>query len=75
MPDDDIASLLTSEAELSSAAQFARPTMLLAHNDLLPLPGRILRVLETPGHTVGHLRIVDLDSDLIFTGDHVLPRI
>ena len=75
VPDETVASLLTDEAELNSAAQFAHPTILLAHNDLLPLPGRTLRVLATPGHTVGHICVIDLDSNLIFTGDHVLPRI
>lgn len=44
-------------------------------NELLPLPGRKLRAVWTPGHTAGHLCVVDEDSELVFSGDHVLPRI
>lgn len=34
-----------------------------------------LRVVHTPGHTRGHLTVVDEARQLIFTGDHVLPVI
>jgi glyoxylase-like metal-dependent hydrolase (beta-lactamase superfamily II) len=42
---------------------------------LLDLGGRRLEVVETPGHTKGHIVLHDLDSALIFSGDHVLPTI
>lgn len=41
----------------------------------LPIPGRNLTAVHTPGHTKGHLVFHDLDSDLTFTGDHILPTI
>ncbi|MFI9009013.1 MBL fold metallo-hydrolase [Actinosynnema sp. NPDC053489] len=41
----------------------------------LPLEKRVLRVLPTPGHTRGHVVFVDVDSSLLFAGDHVLPHI
>ena len=42
----------------------------------LPLPGgRTLHAVATPGHTAGHLVFHDLDADLLFAGDHVLPSI
>lgn len=47
----------------------------LADGDRLPVPGRDLRVLHTPGHTTGHVCLVDEADGLLFTGDHVLPRI
>lgn len=43
--------------------------------DVLPIAGRELRALWTPGHTGGHLCLVDEVDGLLFTGDHVLPRI
>ncbi|WIE76769.1 MBL fold metallo-hydrolase [Curtobacterium sp. MCSS17_007] len=43
--------------------------------DVLPVAGRELRALWTPGHTAGHLCLVDERDGLLFTGDHVLPRI
>jgi glyoxylase-like metal-dependent hydrolase (beta-lactamase superfamily II) len=36
---------------------------------------RRLRAVATPGHTRGHLVFADEAGDLLFSGDHVLPRI
>ncbi|MFG1779427.1 MBL fold metallo-hydrolase [Micromonospora sp. NPDC049051] len=36
---------------------------------------RTLDVVETPGHTRGHVVFHDTDSRLLFAGDHVLPSI
>ncbi|WP_083404016.1 MBL fold metallo-hydrolase [Curtobacterium sp. MCBA15_001] len=49
--------------------------VLLGDGDVLPVAGRSVRALWTPGHTAGHLCFVDQDAGLLFTGDHVLPRI
>ncbi|MEE4023526.1 MBL fold metallo-hydrolase [Gordonia sp. PKS22-38] len=47
----------------------------LDHDQALDLPGWNVRALWTPGHTAGHLCFVDEDAGVIFTGDHLLPRI
>ncbi|PZF61089.1 hypothetical protein DEI92_05665 [Curtobacterium sp. MCBD17_034] len=49
--------------------------LLVEDGDVLPVAGRELRALWTPGHTTGHLCFVDAPDGLLFTGDHVLPRI
>ncbi|TDN43399.1 glyoxylase-like metal-dependent hydrolase (beta-lactamase superfamily II) [Curtobacterium flaccumfaciens] len=49
--------------------------LLLEDGDELPVAGRSIRALWTPGHTAGHLCFVDEADGLLFTGDHVLPRI
>jgi glyoxylase-like metal-dependent hydrolase (beta-lactamase superfamily II) len=36
---------------------------------------RRLRAVHTPGHTEGHVVFADEAGDLLFAGDHVLPRI
>lgn len=36
---------------------------------------RVLRAVETPGHTSGHLVFADHEAGLLFAGDHVLPTI
>ena len=36
---------------------------------------RSLHVIETPGHTRGHVVFHDTESRLLFAGDHVLPTI
>jgi glyoxylase-like metal-dependent hydrolase (beta-lactamase superfamily II) len=45
------------------------------HDADLALDKRVLRVLPTPGHTRGHVVFLDVDSSLLFAGDHVLPHI
>jgi glyoxylase-like metal-dependent hydrolase (beta-lactamase superfamily II) len=50
----------------------------LQHGDELVVGQRTLRVVHTPGHTPGHVCFAETRSDadgLLFTGDHVLPRI
>lgn len=49
--------------------------VVLDDGDLLPIPGRRLRVVHTPGHTVGSICLHDEDADLLLTGDHVLPLV
>ena len=39
------------------------------------IPGWDLRAVWTPGHTPGHLCFVEERNRLLFSGDHVLPRI
>lgn len=39
------------------------------------LAGRHVEVVETPGHTRGHVVFVDPAAHLLFAGDHVLPAI
>jgi glyoxylase-like metal-dependent hydrolase (beta-lactamase superfamily II) len=41
----------------------------------LDLAGRSLEVVETPGHTAGHVVFHDEAAELLFAGDHVLPTI
>lgn len=53
----------------------ATPQRRLASGELLPIAGLQVRVLATPGHTPGHVALVDEANGLILTGDHVLPRI
>jgi glyoxylase-like metal-dependent hydrolase (beta-lactamase superfamily II) len=47
--------------------------ILVEHGDVLPIPGRTVRVVHTPGHTVGSICLHDEVAGLLLTGDHVLP--
>jgi len=51
------------------------PDVHLEDGDLVESPGRRVRAVWTPGHTPGHLCFVDEDRQILFSGDHVLPRI
>jgi len=37
--------------------------------------GRQLTAIHTPGHEVSHICLVDSETGVLFSGDHVLPRI
>jgi hypothetical protein len=41
----------------------------------IALSSRTLRVMNTPGHTRGHVVYVDEGKGLLFAGDHILPHI
>jgi glyoxylase-like metal-dependent hydrolase (beta-lactamase superfamily II) len=56
----------------ASFVGLADPDRLIDDGDH-PLPG--LRAVWTPGHTPGHLCFHDETRDLLFSGDHILPRI
>jgi len=49
--------------------------VLLEDGDLLPMTGRAVRAVWTPGHTPGHLCLHDAEAGILLTGDHLLPRI
>jgi glyoxylase-like metal-dependent hydrolase (beta-lactamase superfamily II) len=51
------------------------PDLALGDGERVDAPGLDLRTVWTPGHTPGHLCLHLADRNLLFTGDHVLPRI
>jgi glyoxylase-like metal-dependent hydrolase (beta-lactamase superfamily II) len=54
---------------------FDPPDEWLSAGPLVTEVGRTLEVVETPGHTRGHVVFHDLAAGLLFAGDHVLPTI
>ena len=52
-----------------------RPDDWLHEGPLVLDAGRALEVVETPGHTRGHVVFFDRGAGLLFAGDHVLPTI
>ncbi len=60
------------EAELH---EWESPDDWLEEGELSLSSGRELRVIETPGHTRGHVVFHDAAAGLLFAGDHVLPTI
>ena len=75
VPGDVAAGLAVTGDTMAAVLAMAKPDVLLGHGDLVPLPGRRLRAVWTPGHTPGHLCLHEESGDLLLTGDHVLPRI
>ncbi|WP_433830389.1 MBL fold metallo-hydrolase [Actinoplanes sp. CA-015351] len=77
VPDAEVDDLLGTfgAAVDSHFAPMADATVLLDDGDFVPLPGRRLQAVWTPGHTPGHLCLLEPDAQVLLTGDHVLPRI
>lgn len=47
----------------------------LGDGEFMQAPGRSIRAIHTPGHTIGHLCLHDEAHGLLFSGDHVLPQL
>jgi glyoxylase-like metal-dependent hydrolase (beta-lactamase superfamily II) len=75
VPEDIAAELAVSTESMRRFLTLAEPDRLLEHGDLVPMDGRSIRVIHTPGHTPGHLCLHEETEDVLLTGDHVLPRI
>lgn len=71
---DRTALVLPDEAVDSIVASPPRDGDLL-DGGLLPLQGRRISVLSTPGHSPGSICLFDADDGLLLTGDTLLPRI
>lgn len=74
VPESERAALLAIPATLEPTNGL-RVDVLLDDGDELPIPGRRVVAMHTPGHTPGHLCFVEADAGRILTGDHVLPHI
>jgi glyoxylase-like metal-dependent hydrolase (beta-lactamase superfamily II) len=71
----DVQERFFRSADMRRYAPNTRSTRDLHDGSLLPLPGRRIQVKSTPGHTPGHVCLIDHDSRAVLTGDHVLPLI
>jgi len=47
----------------------------LKENDVLKVGNYSLRVIDTPGHTPGHMSLYEENHRLLFCGDHILGKI
>lgn len=73
VPDDVAAGLLGRVGDPGPPQPPLRADVLLRDGDPLPVAGTHWRVLHTPGHTPGHICVVDEERRLLLSGDHVLP--
>ena len=52
-----------------------RIDQLLNDGETITLPGARLKVIWTPGHAAEHICLHDAERRILFSGDHVLPKI
>ncbi len=74
-PASELEALANDAGEVRSRLATRYPDVELKDNDVIPGSNGNLIALHTPGHTPGHLCLADLERHLLFTGDHVLPRV
>ena len=74
-PAADLAELRDASMALRRFVVAGQPDVLVGDGDRPDVPGWRLLVVHTPGHTPGHLCIVEERSGAVLTGDHVLPTI
>jgi glyoxylase-like metal-dependent hydrolase (beta-lactamase superfamily II) len=70
-----LADAIASSDEEHDRTVWEDPDGWLGDGDLTLDGGRHLDVVETPGHTRGHVVFHDTGASLLFAGDHVLPTI
>ena len=71
---DQITAAMSGDHE-SDRSVWGTPDDWLAEGELTLSSGRQLSIVETPGHTAGHVVFHDPVARLLFAGDHVLPTI
>jgi glyoxylase-like metal-dependent hydrolase (beta-lactamase superfamily II) len=62
-------------AQLRQIAFPIERPQLVQGGETLTFGGRRLQLIWTPGHTEGHLCVLDVDTNTLFSGDHILARI
>lgn len=65
----------TQSADPPRLSNYELPDDWLRDGDVVDVPGRRLDVVETPGHTRGHVVFHDAEGSILFAGDHVLSTI
>jgi len=75
VPDEERSHMQREVGEFRKFVDHSPPDVLVEDGQRLELPGWELDGIWTPGHTPGHMCFVDAGRKVMFTGDHVLPRI
>ncbi|MBX3104830.1 MAG: MBL fold metallo-hydrolase [Cryobacterium sp.] len=73
VPDSKVQDLL-SAFERRSNWRGIDADLLLEDGENLPIKSLGISALHLPGHTTGHLGLVDAKRGYLFTGDHLLPN-
>ncbi len=75
VPPSTLPDLSEASMQVRAFVSMARPDVLLEDGALVDLPGWDLRTIWTPGHSPGHVCLYSEHRRILFSGDHVLPRI
>jgi glyoxylase-like metal-dependent hydrolase (beta-lactamase superfamily II) len=74
-PETEVEALHSEEDDFMYRISMIQPDHELTDGQAVPDTDGALVAVHTPGHTAGHLCFHDRSRNLLFTGDHVLPRV
>ena len=74
-PAEELAGLQNAAMPILPLVDPVRPDVLLEDGAKPEVPGWDLTAIWTPGHSPGHLCFYEAQTQLMLSGDHVLPRI
>jgi len=75
VPEDRVQEAALDVDGLMHLKRLADADLRVGDGDTVPISGGSLTVVETPGHTPGHICLRDDSRKVFLSGDHVLPRI
>jgi len=75
VPEDRINEAALDVDGLMHLRRLADADLRVGDGDTVPISRGRLSVVETPGHTPGHICLRDDSREIFLSGDHVLPRI
>lgn len=75
IPDDEREQMKREARHFHDFVDHVAPDVVLEDGEPVAVGGWDLQAVWTPGHTSGHLCYLDAGRKVMFTGDHVLPRI
>ena len=75
VPEGIVRELSDASLGMREFVDAVEPDILLDDGKKIDLPGWDLVTVHTPGHSPGHVCFLEREEHLLFSGDHVLPRI
>jgi len=75
MPADVVGRSTASLGQGTQSISIAEPDRSLTGGETLDVGDYRLEIQWTPGHTPGHVCLIEPQKQLLFSGDHILPRV
>lgn len=75
VPEKRAAKVFQYMISFRSFTQYHKPDRLLNDNEEISINSDILKIIWTPGHSIGHICVLDEQTKYLFSGDHILSRI
>ncbi|MFX1279595.1 MAG: MBL fold metallo-hydrolase [Promethearchaeota archaeon] len=75
MDEDQAKKVLNYMVNFRSFTEYHEPDRILRDNDEISINSNKLKIIWTPGHSIGHICVFYEKKSYLFSGDHILSRI